>query len=309
MYPALSVIFFTTLSGIGYGLVMVVALAALVGRLPGTQAAVAALLLASVLIIAGLLSSLAHLGHPERAWRALSQWRSSWLSREGVLAIVSFVPLAALIGTLLQFEATAMPVRAAAGAAALTAAATVYSTAMIYASLKPVRQWHSGYVPPVYLSFALMTGAVWACAVMSVSPDSSMQAGVLAVVLTLVAWAIKVMYWRAIASEAIDSTLGSATGLAGSVSVLDPPHTERNYLLCEMGFKVARKHRARLRRIAVGAGLIGPVLLLGVKLLVVGRLSMWLAVPAALLLTLGVVVGRWLFFAEAEHTVALYYNR
>ena len=309
MYPALSVIFFTTLSGIGYGLVMVVALAALLGRLPGAHSAVAALVLAAVLITAGLLSSLAHLGHPERAWRALSQWRSSWLSREGVLAIVSFVPLAALIGTLLQFELSAMPVRAAAVAAGLSAAATVYSTAMIYASLKPVRQWHSGYVPSVYLSFALMTGAVWACAVMSLAPDLSVQFGVLAVVFTLVAWAIKAMYWRAIAGEVAGSTPGSATGLVGSVSVLDPPHTERNYLLREMGFKVARKHRTRLRRIAVGAGLIAPVLLLGVQLLVFGRLWTWLAVPAALLLTLGVVVERWLFFAEAEHTVALYYNR
>ena len=35
-----------------------------------------ALALALLLITAGLLSSLKHLGRPERAWRALSQWRS-----------------------------------------------------------------------------------------------------------------------------------------------------------------------------------------------------------------------------------------
>ncbi|MEL7447987.1 MAG: DmsC/YnfH family molybdoenzyme membrane anchor subunit [Pseudomonadota bacterium] len=309
MYPALSVIFFTTLSGIGYGLVMVVALAALAGRLPGAQTAVAALVVASVLITAGLLSSLAHLGHPERAWRALSQWRSSWLSREGVLAIISFAPLIALIGTLLRFEPSAMPVLVAAAAAALSAAATVYSTAMIYASLKPVRQWHSGYVPTVYLAFALMTGAVWACAVMSVTPEAAVPLAAFAVVLTLVAWAIKAMYWRAMASDKTGSTLGSATGLGASVTVLDPPHTERNYLLREMGFKVARKHRGRLRRIALACGLVAPVLLLGIQLLALGRLAVWLAVPAALLLTLGVVVERWLFFAEAEHTVTLYYDR
>ncbi len=49
--------------------------------------------LALVLIGGGLLSSTLHLGNPQRAWRALSQWRSSWLSREGVMAMLTFVPL------------------------------------------------------------------------------------------------------------------------------------------------------------------------------------------------------------------------
>jgi len=88
MHPAYSVIFFTTASGAGYGLLFWLSLAHLIGRGPGNEASVLALILATVLVTAGLLSSTFHLGRPERAWRAFSQWRSSWLSREGVVAVL-----------------------------------------------------------------------------------------------------------------------------------------------------------------------------------------------------------------------------
>ena len=42
----------------------------------------------------------------------------------------------------------------AAGGAALT----VWCTGMIYASLRPIREWHHPLVAPIYLGFALMTG-------------------------------------------------------------------------------------------------------------------------------------------------------
>src|SRR3990172_1833150 len=93
MHPAYSVIVFTTAPGMGYGLL---ALLGLVGAAHGPVSSwwfgATCLAFALALIGVGLLSSTAHLGHPERAWRALSQWRSSWLSREGVAAIVTFLP-------------------------------------------------------------------------------------------------------------------------------------------------------------------------------------------------------------------------
>jgi hypothetical protein len=58
--------------------------------------AIVSLVIGGVLVTLGLLSSTFHLGHPERAWRAFSQWRSSWLSREGVAAVATYVPAAAL---------------------------------------------------------------------------------------------------------------------------------------------------------------------------------------------------------------------
>ena len=89
MQPAYSVIFLTTATGTGYGLLALLGILRATGDLPDDRAfGVFALGLALALISAGLLASTAHLGRPERAWRALSQWRSSWLSREGVLAII-----------------------------------------------------------------------------------------------------------------------------------------------------------------------------------------------------------------------------
>ena len=84
--------------------------------------------------------------------------------------------------------------------------------------------------------------------------------------------------------------------------------TEENYLLKEMGFSVARKHRGRLRRIARLAGFALPALLTFVTLLfggVIGIVGAGLAIASA---TLGLLVERWLFFAEATHTVTLYYG-
>ena len=90
MHPAYSVILFTTASGAGYGLLIWLSAAALFGLIdPDPVLGFVGLGLAVVLIVSGLLSSTFHLGRPERAWRAFSQWKTSWLSREGVLAVTS----------------------------------------------------------------------------------------------------------------------------------------------------------------------------------------------------------------------------
>ena len=93
MHPSLSVIFFTTSSGAGYGVLALLGVLIGLGLLPAERSfANAALALALGFVSAGLVSSAFHLGRPERAWRAFSQWRSSWLSREGVAASLTYVP-------------------------------------------------------------------------------------------------------------------------------------------------------------------------------------------------------------------------
>src|SRR5690606_12681279 len=89
-HPALSIIAFTTASGLGYGLAAVLGLGLLD---PAAFSTKIAHVLALALVAGGLLASTLHLRNPQRAWRALSQWRSSWLSREGVMAVATFVPL------------------------------------------------------------------------------------------------------------------------------------------------------------------------------------------------------------------------
>src|SRR5579859_2429092 len=93
MHPSGSVIWFTTLSGAGYGLLFLLGVLAGTPLLPDSRwFAFVALALGLGLVTAGLVASTLHLGHPERAWRAFSQWRSSWLSREGVSSVATYAP-------------------------------------------------------------------------------------------------------------------------------------------------------------------------------------------------------------------------
>ena len=97
MHPAYSVIVFTTASGAGLGLLAWLALLGLLDLVATERwLGFTGLALAFVLITGGLLSSTSHLGRPERAWRAFSQWRTSWLSREGVAAVATYVPAGVL---------------------------------------------------------------------------------------------------------------------------------------------------------------------------------------------------------------------
>jgi DMSO reductase anchor subunit len=91
--------------------------------------------------------------------------------------------------------------------------------------------------------------------------------------------------------------------------MLEPPHTETNYLLDEMGFRVARRHAAKLRRHVWLLGFVGTVLLSVLALLAADAWASLLALLAAVSGMAGVIIERWLFFAEATHTVTLYYDR
>ena len=163
MHPALSVIFFTTASGAGYGLLVWAALAGMAGAMPA-RVLLVAVALALVLVTAGLASSFLHLGKPLRAWRAFSQWRTSWLSREGLASMLTYLPALALGAALLPgaldgtgrgSPAFAWPGTVAGLLVIVGALATLACTAMIYASLKPIPAWTHRSVLPVYLVFAL----------------------------------------------------------------------------------------------------------------------------------------------------------
>jgi DMSO reductase anchor subunit len=95
MHPAYSIILFTAASGAGYGLLAAAGVYAALGLMPADRGlGLLVLCPALALVTAGLLSSTAHLGRPERAWRAFSQWRTSWLSREGVAALATYLAAA-----------------------------------------------------------------------------------------------------------------------------------------------------------------------------------------------------------------------
>ena len=311
MRPAYSIILFTTLSGLGYGLLALLGLSAAIGLVPpGRWLGLFGLGIALGLIAAGLLSSTLHLGHPERAWRALSQWRSSWLSREGVLALATFAPAGAFAVGWVYFGSLSGAWALCGVLAAVGAVLTVYCTSMIYASIRAVPRWHTVWVPLNYLSLALMNGALSFAALMAAFGLESPAASVLAAAAVALAWALKAAYWRATDFEPPASSAATATGLGafGTVRLLDPPHTEENYLQHEMGFRIARKHASKLRRIAILCAFVLPLALSLAALAVAGALAAILAMAAALLALFGTLVERWLFFAEAKHTVSLYYG-
>jgi sulfite dehydrogenase (quinone) subunit SoeC len=309
VHPSFSVIFFTTASGAGYGLLALLGVLAPLGVTPPDAAfGFVALGLALAAITAGLLSSTFHLGRPERAWRAFSQWRSSWLSREGVASVATYIP-AGLFGIAWVFLGVVSSVL---GILSMVGAViTVFCTAMIYRSLKPIQRWHNSWVVPNYFALALMTGALWLSALLQVFGAGSRGVAWLSLVAILVAAALKLGYWRFIDSSASASTAGSATGLGGlgTVRLFEAPHTSENYLLKEMGFEIGRKHAAKLRRIALLVAFALPFLLALVPLLAAGWPAAIAAILAAALATLGVLIERWLFFAEAKHAVTLYYGR
>ena len=305
MHPAISVIFFTVTSGAGFGLV------AMIGAgypLPGGLAAAFFIpLLAAVFCVAGLVSSTFHLGHPERAWRAFSQWRSSWLSREGVMSVATLIlfGLYALIWMITGERLLILGVPVALGALA-----TVYTTAMIYAQLKTVPRWNTRLTPACYLLFSLASGFLLAAVLNGFSAGGSDAAGV-AFVAILAAWACKYAWWKHAENAGlaqVGSTVETATGLGsiGKVRLLERPHSGENYLTREMVHVVGRKHAARLRQIAliVGAGL---PLIIALAVWIFAGSTLWL-LPAFLSMMAGLFVERWLFFAEAEHAVSLYYG-
>jgi len=310
MHPAWSIILFTVLSGVACGLLAALGLTVLAhpDGTPGLRLTV--LLFALSLLAAGLMASSFHLGRPERAWRAFSQWRSSWLSREGIAALLLFPSALALAGAILWPDRLGWLGWLAGPLTAVTAVATVHCTAMIYASLKPIRQWHTPLAIAGYHAMAWATGLSWLLALahcFAVTAPALSAAGVAALA---GAWAVKRRYWRRIDSLKAPSTPQTAIGLfaARTVSALDPPHTEENYLQREMGFAIARRHAARLRATAEVVGFALPIALLVFAFAVGGLLAAITGLVAALAASLGALIERWLFFAEATHTVTLYYG-
>ncbi|MEM6307766.1 MAG: DmsC/YnfH family molybdoenzyme membrane anchor subunit [Pseudomonadota bacterium] len=289
MHPAHSIIIFTVTSGLGFGLLAFLGL----GQPAVTGwAAFWYFALAFALSVGGLVSSTFHLGNPQRAWRAFSQWRSSWLSREGVLAVVTLA-IMGIYAIFAVFFGQIMPVLGIIGA--VMALATVFATSMIYAQMKTVPRWHHWMVPALFMALAVAGGALLT------------GHALLAVILLFVAGVLQTASWsrgdRALADSG--STLGTATGLGvrGTVRAFEPPHTGNNYLLKEMVHVIGRRHARKLRLIALALMVLAPIVLL----LIPGG---WTIIALAFAVHLaGTLAQRWLFFAEAEHVVGLYYGK
>ncbi|HET7556918.1 MAG TPA: DmsC/YnfH family molybdoenzyme membrane anchor subunit [Rhodanobacteraceae bacterium] len=308
MKPALSVIFFTVLAGAGFGLWALLGGALAIGVYPpGRGNVLGPLAIGFVFASVGLLASTLHLGRPGRAWRAFSQWDSSWLSREGLASMATYLPMLAVAG-LARGDHRFIPTRIAGAVLCACALVTLFCTARIYTSLKPIAAWRDRRVLPVYLLAGLLSGGLWLWAYLAFNPGLVALPFALALLaLALVVAGLKVTYWKSLGAAPI-ATAGHATGLDrfGAVRAFEGPTTEGNYLTREMAFVLARKHARTLQRYALTLLALLPIIAIAL-VLAWPFTHAWLAPLAAVSCVCGLFVERWLFFAQARHTVAAYF--
>jgi len=273
MHPAISVICFTVLSGAGYGLLILLCCESLFDlkiQMSNTQR-LTLLAISLVLVTVGLISSTFHLANKKNAWRAFFRFRTSWLgsTAEGGSKILAFSAL-------------------------LLACATLFSTGMIYACLKTIRQWNTMLTPANYVMLGLMLGAL----IMAVFNPAARS---IALGTVFVAAVVKIFYFFKI-GQPQGPTINTALGFTqASVRLLDVGHGPGNFLTEEFGYEVAKVKLLWLRIISICLAFVLPLLLLWLN-------SSVATIAALISAATGVFVERWLFFAEARHVVNLYHG-
>ena len=289
MHPSPSVIIFTALSGLGFGLLVFLGL-----KMPDVTGVLAFIffVIGFGLAVGGLISSTFHLGRPERSIKAFKQWRSSWLSREAIAAVFTLSVMAVYAIGRIFFD---YDIRILGVAGAIMSIVTVFTTSMIYAQLKSIPRWNTKLTPAYFLSLSLAGGALLAGQIK------------FCLLLLLISGIIQLLVWikgdRALALSGTTIESGTGLGTIGRVRAFEPPHTGTNYLLKEFVHIVGRKHSARLRIIALILMIGTPILLHSLSF------SYFLAALSVISHIAGLFISRWLFFAEAEHVVGLYYGK
>ena len=289
MHPSPSVIIFTALSGLGFGLLVFLGL-----KMPDVTGVLAFIffVIGFGLAVGGLISSTFHLGRPERSLKAFKQWRSSWLSREALAAVFTLSVMAVYAIGRIFFD---YDIRILGVVGAIMSIVTVFTTSMIYAQLKSIPRWNTKLTPAYFLSLSLAGGALLAGQI------------TFCLLLLLISGIIQLLVWikgdRALALSGTTIESGTGLGAIGRVRAFEPPHTGTNYLLKEFVHIVGRKHSAKLRIIALILMIGTPILLLSLSF------SHFLVALSVISHISGLFISRWLFFAEAEHVVGLYYGK
>ncbi|MFM9881698.1 MAG: dimethyl sulfoxide reductase anchor subunit family protein [Burkholderiales bacterium] len=306
MRPALSVIVFTVLSGAGLGLFSILAFGSLLdGAFTlGDRSRSIGGAIALVLVVAGLLSSTLHLANPRNAWRAVTQFRYSWLSREAILAMM-FLPIASLhVAAPYTNAPDYLRVLIAITGIAL-AWGILLCTGMIYACLKTIPQWNSPVVPLSYFILGHWSGALIAATIVVLDGSDPRAYIVLCAGLLVASSAVKLAYYLRFDRPRRDQrTLIDALGVtAAAAKLLDVGHAQRTFLTQEFLFRVGRRHALVLRLVFMLLSFVAPLVVLASW----SDAALYLGAAAFSCLA-GLLVERWLFFAEAEHVVRLYHG-
>lgn len=307
MNPAFSVIFLTTLIGAGQGLFLAGAAVeqGLLGAAPATGSAfyVQSDAIALLLLGAGLIASFFHLGHPERAWRAIAMWRTSWLSRE-VIVLPAVMAVVALHGILHYSGSGGTAVIGLAGA--LLALLLFYATGMIYACIKFLQEWAS---PLTLVNFTLMgcaSGFTLATAVAAVI-EPALAAGLArwALVLTLAAATGR------IAALARNAGLRPKSSLQSAIGIQNPRIVQKSQGFMGSSFNTREFFHGKSRQWVQGVKWTFLLLAFAVPALLLALAPAANALLAALIFGVqfaGLLAERWFFFAQANHPQNLYYQ-
>lgn len=323
MHPAFSVIFLTTLIGVGQGLFLalytgqVYALFHVLSEQGDSRFYVIGSLIALIFLAGGLVASFFHLGHPERAWRSASKWRTSWLSRE-VIVLPAFMGCVLLYGLAHHFawntplfrlgESLQVDFIMLVGAAAtLLCFALFICTGMIYACLRFLQEWHS---PLTVINFILLGGAsgftlATGYAALA-APELTRFYGNWAIVIVLFAFVSRLASLVRNHRLKPKSTLQSAIGVRHNVIAQKAQGFMGGAFNTREFFhgKSIRLVRAVKWSFIVLVFLVPFALLaLGLSASSVGMLLVAFGAQYA-----GLIAERWFFFAQANHPQNLYYQ-
>jgi DMSO reductase anchor subunit len=305
MNPAFSVVLFTTIAGAAQGLVVALALATLTGLPVSPAFTQRGLGIAGVMLAIGLVASFGHLGRKERAWRAVLMWRTSWLSRECIVLPVFIGWLALWWFVLPRVEASAFLALFALALAALL----WLCTAMIYACLRFIEEWAQPLTLVNFVLIGLSSGFVLASALAVSAGESGLlrASGPAAFVLTVAAWASRMLSLRRNAALKHRSTLQSATGIRS------PQLVQKSMGMSAGAFNTREFFHGRtlavirnVRRVFLLGGFVLPTILMLAVLLLGAPLAVWWL--AVLSQVFGLLAERWFFFAQARHPQNLYYQ-
>jgi len=323
MNPALSVVFLTTLIGVGQGLFLALFTQqsyALFDLLPHQDARFYGWgsLLALVFTMAGLIASFLHLGRPERAWRAAAQWRTSWLSREvivlpafmgilflyGMFHLSGFDPVLVILPSGLSINATII----LGWVGTILAFALFVSTGMIYACLRFLQEWHS---PLTVINFVLLGGASgFTLATLYSALFSPTQTGFFggwAIIITLLAFAGRgASLWRN-ARLKPKSTMQTAIGIKHPRIVQTAQGAMGgSFNTREFFHGMSTSFLSTIRVTFLLLTFVVPVLLMTVNLTYPSQLLLGIVF---ILQYIGLLAERWFFFAQANHPQNLYYQK
>ena len=315
MHPSFSLILFTSMAGMAQG--AIVSLAVLNSgsdQLPSELLNVYLFPLILALLFGGLLASTFHLGHPERAWRAIMMWRTSWLSRE-VLILPAFIALTALA---YYFSWQASVPNWLWLLLSIAALALWVCTAMIYQCIRFIQEWAHPATMVNFIALGMSSGWFLLMVLLTLwsilHPNqavvtSSNIAGVAGFTgfLILLSLSFKLWIWKRNRGLKPKSNLQSATGIKTgfvrqiSMGMMGGSFNTREFFHQQSSFFVAN-----VRKIAFFGTYLLPVLLLTI---VVSNGTLSVLVLAFVVHCIGLMAERWLFFAEANHPQNLYYQR